>query len=424
METVSRIHQNRGFFSAFTLLALYGLLIFLVISFSGQILEDFSSAGGSEERNFILLTTLLLSVVILVIMVLQFIRLVKDQREGKPGARIKGRFVRYFILIGVLSSLPQGILATHFIDRVFNSILGANLGQSLEGGINIALNFYRERKDDLRALGNSTILQDLLEEDIPRNPENLAQKLVEISPALSFLQVFSPQGEMILSQGNDLGQVRYSNIENYPAGPLLPITRGDITVERYFSRVPGTRGEYSVVLGTNLPQGFEDQTELIQMARRVYVQMLTFQERFRFSLIFFYLIFALPILLLSIFLSFLLTDRLLRPLVNLESATRSVAEGDFTTRILAPSQRRPLQPGDLLQLHGGRAPELPVQESSRPRKSPPGRRSPSAWPTKSATLSPPSSFQCRAHPPPIPIQPRGFGTRHRESRGGHHQRGQ
>jgi two-component system nitrogen regulation sensor histidine kinase NtrY len=336
METVSRIHQNRGFFSAFTLLALYGLLIFLVISFSGQILEDFSSAGGSEERNFILLTTLLLSVVILVIMVLQFIRLVKDQREGKPGARIKGRFVRYFILIGVLSSLPQGILATHFIDRVFNSILGANLGQSLEGGINIALNFYRERKDDLRALGNSTILQDLLEEDIPRNPENLAQKLVEISPALSFLQVFSPQGEMILSQGNDLGQVRYSNIENYPAGPLLPITRGDITVERYFSRVPGTRGEYSVVLGTNLPQGFEDQTELIQMARRVYVQMLTFQERFRFSLIFFYLIFALPILLLSIFLSFLLTDRLLRPLVNLESATRSVAEGDFTTRILAP----------------------------------------------------------------------------------------
>jgi hypothetical protein len=82
----------------------------------------------------------------------------------------------YFILIGVLSSLPQGILATHFIDRVFNSILGANLGQSLEGGIDIALDFYRERKDDLRALANSTMLQDLLEEDIPRNPENLGPK--------------------------------------------------------------------------------------------------------------------------------------------------------------------------------------------------------------------------------------------------------
>jgi two-component system nitrogen regulation sensor histidine kinase NtrY len=52
--------------------------------------------------------------------------------------------------------------------------------------------------------------------------------------------------------------------------------------------------------------------------------------------ILFYIIFALPMLLLSILLSFFLTDRLLRPLVNLENATRSVAEGDFTTRILSP----------------------------------------------------------------------------------------
>jgi two-component system nitrogen regulation sensor histidine kinase NtrY len=61
-----------------------------------------------------------------------------------------------------------------------------------------------------------------------------------------------------------------------------------------------------------------------------------FGDIVRGNYILFYIIFALPMLLLSILLSFFLTDRLLRPLVNLENATRSVAEGDFTTRILSP----------------------------------------------------------------------------------------
>jgi two-component system nitrogen regulation sensor histidine kinase NtrY len=54
-------------------------------------------------------------------------------------------------------------------------------------------------------------------------------------------------------------------------------------------------------------------------------------------LIVFYFFFSFPIFLLSILVSFLLTEEIIRPIVNLEEATRRVAEGDFSFRILSRS---------------------------------------------------------------------------------------
>jgi two-component system nitrogen regulation sensor histidine kinase NtrY len=51
----------------------------------------------------------------------------------------------------------------------------------------------------------------------------------------------------------------------------------------------------------------------------------------------FYFFFSLPILLLAILVSFLLTEEIIQPIVSLEEATRRVAEGDFSFRILSGS---------------------------------------------------------------------------------------
>jgi hypothetical protein len=53
METVSKIRQNRGFFSFFALLALYGFLVFLVITFSGQILDGLSALQAVRRRGIL-----------------------------------------------------------------------------------------------------------------------------------------------------------------------------------------------------------------------------------------------------------------------------------------------------------------------------------------------------------------------------------
>jgi nitrogen fixation/metabolism regulation signal transduction histidine kinase len=55
------------------------------------------------------------------------------------------------------------------------------------------------------------------------------------------------------------------------------------------------------------------------------------------AVVVFYVFFSFPILLLSIMISFILSEEIIRPIVNLEEATRRVAEGDFSFRILARS---------------------------------------------------------------------------------------
>ncbi len=51
-------------------------------------------------------------------------------------------------------------------------------------------------------------------------------------------------------------------------------------------------------------------------------------------LVAFFFLFSMPIFFITILVSILLTDRLISPLVHLEDATRRVAEGDFSFRIL------------------------------------------------------------------------------------------
>ena len=59
-----------------------------------------------------------------------------------------------------------------------------------------------------------------------------------------------------------------------------------------------------------------------------------FRELFRLVLVGFFFLFSLPIFFITILVSLLLTERIIGPIVHLEDATRRVAEGDFSFRIL------------------------------------------------------------------------------------------
>ena len=59
-----------------------------------------------------------------------------------------------------------------------------------------------------------------------------------------------------------------------------------------------------------------------------------FRELFQIVLVGFFFLFSLPLFFITILVSLLLTERIISPIVHLEDATRRVAEGDFSFRIL------------------------------------------------------------------------------------------
>ncbi len=121
-----------------------------------------------------------------------------------------------------------------------------------------------------------------------------------------------------------------ASLRRDPPGVPVRKTNGDTTILRV--TVPLTR---TVVLGIVYPRTFDEIASRITAARRVSRQLADYQQVFRVVVVLFYAVFSIPILLLAILVSFLLTDDIIRPIVHLEEATRRVAEGDFSFRLLA-----------------------------------------------------------------------------------------
>ncbi len=86
-----------------------------------------------------------------------------------------------------------------------------------------------------------------------------------------------------------------------------------------------------------LPAGFEEDAQRLFDSKEIFEQLNRFRDILQAGIILFYFFFSFPILLLSIIVSFLLSEEIIRPIINLEEATRRVAQGDFSIRILSRS---------------------------------------------------------------------------------------
>ncbi|MCF7928630.1 MAG: HAMP domain-containing protein, partial [Spirochaetales bacterium] len=73
---------------------------------------------------------------------------------------------------------------------------------------------------------------------------------------------------------------------------------------------------------------------MLTEASERFQQIGEFRGLFQIVIFLLYSFFALPILLIAVLSSFLLSNEIMRPIVNLELATRKVAEGDYTYRLL------------------------------------------------------------------------------------------
>jgi two-component system, NtrC family, nitrogen regulation sensor histidine kinase NtrY len=72
----------------------------------------------------------------------------------------------------------------------------------------------------------------------------------------------------------------------------------------------------------------------ITQSLTVFTALDQFRDLFRLVLVGFFFLFSLPIFFITILVSLLLTERIISPIAHLEDATRRVADGDFSFRIL------------------------------------------------------------------------------------------
>jgi len=314
-----------------TLVLLYLLLVALILVFSAQIVSDLSTAGPLAGAGTALVTVVL-PLALLAAIIVNLVRLFRERAQRRAGARLKTRLILFFVFVALLALIPQALLSTSFINSSINYWVSAGVGEALESGMTISLAYHTDKVRNLRTFAAGQVLARMLE-DLEQSPERTWRNITSANPEIGLIQVLDATGREVFFRGDEKARVDdpVSLRRDLPGVPVRR-TSGDTTVLRV--TVPRA-GPLTVVLGIVYPRTFDELASRITASRRVARQLSEYQQLFRAVVVVFYALFSFPILLLAILVSFLLTDDIIRPLVHLEEATRRVAEGDFSFRVLA-----------------------------------------------------------------------------------------
>jgi two-component system, NtrC family, nitrogen regulation sensor histidine kinase NtrY len=317
----------------------YVLLIGVIIFFSQQIILNLSTAQPLAS-TLVIAALIILPAALFVMIVINVVRLFRDRYRKTPGARFKLRLILFFSLIAVLSAVPQTTLAITFLNSLINAPFIAQINDVFKSAWNIARIYYRGKADNLKTFGSSPILAQIMRK-LPADPAAVWEAVTSVNPEIEFFQVFDAQGRethFSSREGVAAGARLPVDVTDAPASGLLPkAERGTVTGFRdlYVSHSPGPRSY--AVFGITLPTGFEEDARRLTDSKEIFEQLSRFKDILQTGILLFYFFFSFPILLLSIIVSFLLSEEIIRPIINLEEATRRVAQGDLSIRILARS---------------------------------------------------------------------------------------
>ncbi len=317
----------------------YVLLIAVIIIFSQQIILNISTAQPLAS-TLIIVALIGLPAALLVLIIINVVKLFRDRFRKTPGARFKLRLILFFALIAILSAVPQTTLAVTFLNSLINAPFISQINEVFKSAWNIARIYYRGKADNLQTFGTSPILPQIMR-SLSSDPKAVWNMVASVNPEIEFLQVFDAESNEIFfaSRPGIASEARIQTLfaDDQSSGLLPKAERGPVTVFRYLfvEKRPG-KARYAV-FGITLPAGFEEDAQRLTESKEIFEQLSRFKDILQTGILLFYFFFSFPILLLSIIVSFLLSEEIIRPIINLEEATRRVAQGDLSIRILTRS---------------------------------------------------------------------------------------
>jgi two-component system nitrogen regulation sensor histidine kinase NtrY len=321
---------NSSLSSLISLIFFYFFLILLMILFASQVLNR----GGDENSIYTVIlwfTALVVPIVLMFSIVANILRLWRERNRSAPGVVLKTRLVIYFLLIVVISAIPQAVLSMSFIRIIGDTWFNDELGEGLQASLDVAVSIQETLSEDLREFVYNPLFESLAAR-ADENPERFFVQLQQIRPSVEALQLFAPEGQLRYFGGEASARIEFSDLSQSPEGQVIRDIRG----ERSFIRIRRTlagQGLIAVVF-QELPAGFGDKTLRILSALNLFSQYRDIRDLLYTGILVFFGVFSLPLIFLAILTAFYLSDLLIQPIANLEDATRRVAEGDFSFRIL------------------------------------------------------------------------------------------
>jgi two-component system, NtrC family, nitrogen regulation sensor histidine kinase NtrY len=307
------------------LILLYLALIGIIIAFSNVFISLLGA--NPSAANIALIVAVTLPIALLGVTLFQIVRLLRQRATRQAGAGLRLRLLLFFILIAILSAGPQAMLGITFVKSAMGTWFSSSIGDSLDGAINLAVAYQKERQDNLAAFMDGPLLPRFVQ-DFTDAPARTWREIQGANSGIGAFQLFGPDGAPIAFQG-DAG----ARQESAPEASGKE-DRENVTILRQMRAVTVNGKRVTAVASALLSADLRANVRQLSKSLTVFTTLDQFGRLFLQVLVAFFLLFSLPIFLITILVSLLLTQRIISPIAHLEDATRRVAEGDFGFRIL------------------------------------------------------------------------------------------
>jgi nitrogen fixation/metabolism regulation signal transduction histidine kinase len=331
--------------------------------------------NGSAPGTLQLIVFFTIPMVLMLFLALSVVNLIRDYAANRTGSKFQTRLFAYFIVIAACAAAPVTIITTQSVLELNRFWRSLKVNTVLEDAQRFALDAYALRLEHFETLlekqnfdgfmaryGRENVLFTVNPEPeaagVPGGAPDPAEAEVregeaeaaERAEALAILGALELAGVQDFRPGDDGGWVSRS-FAGVPSrwldSPPL-VQRGfvprelprDTDVVRFVQIAERNRIR---VVSCDLGTGFDLAVDTIEEEKARFELIGSLGINLRPLLIFYYGVFFFPTLLMTMIISFSLTRRVTQPLVELAEATRRVAEGDFSIRILT-------RPGDELAL--------------------------------------------------------------------------
>ncbi|MCL2720608.1 MAG: ATP-binding protein [Treponema sp.] len=314
MKKIKARHEH-SIFRVRILILIYSLLCILTVLFSRNFFRETFNNGNIPDRlNLIVFFTI--PVMLMIVLGISVFHLLIDFISRRPGSKFNVRLLVYFSVIVIFSLMPITLMTSTALNeaiRFWHSIDAPAAGTAANSFIADNYSLHMERFE------NIIRQNDLNNKDI------------------TAIQVFR-----LADDGENTGtwvETSFTGDETFRL-PFPPSIDSGFTVRemprdqgtiRYVQRLPQNTVR---LISYNLVPYFDSGRAALENQINRFETVNELRKNMQPLLIYFYIVFCLPTLLMTAIIAISFTRRITHPIVELTSAIQRVAEGDFSIQIL------------------------------------------------------------------------------------------
>ncbi len=297
-----------------TIISVFTLFLIAVIYFSFKVQPIILLQAITKNRLLLIILLILFGVMFLFVLY-NIIQVIADRIKNREGSRFRFRLTLLFLIIASIPILPLSVVSNNLISKSISLWFVSGIEDSLTDAIEVSKELYNKLSEEaIREWKN--ICEDCSSEQIIKSKySKIDGVFIYDADVNRMASLFS----RTLSLKSDIEGLEYINpeLENWKR---ISLQAGEYLIIPEKSNQLG-----KVFLVKKIPDDIKDYTARISIGLQNYRTLKIMRQPIKGIVILFYIVVTMPIVLLTFYLSFIISKDVTIPIKELAIATQKVA---------------------------------------------------------------------------------------------------